>query len=351
MIDKSLWDLYTRKEEYNPVSLDRYSRFPYYLSNNRNIFVPEVSKFLVENGWNIEYPHGSEFCVCLTHDIDYIHMSNIGRMLKILRKAPQLRIKDSFKNVAHILSIKKNPYWNFEKILTIEEKYNARSSFFILTLNRPDEDFSFCVNELEEVINNIISSGSEICLHGGHKAFVDLHEIIEKKKILESVIGKEVIGFRNHYLKFKVPDTWIHLSKAGIKYDSTCGYADCVGFRNGMCHPYNPFNLNSNQFINILEIPLVIMDSTLFGYMALDYSNAWKITKRLIDEAKRYNGVITVLWHNTALSGDNSELYSKLYEKILRYSYESNAWMTSGEEIYNWWTSKGLKLSFPDHPF
>ena len=137
-------------------------------------------------------------------------------------------------------------------------------------------------------------------------------------------------------MKFKVPDTWELLSEAGFKYDTTFGYADCVGFRNGMCHPFKPFNLNTNKEIDILEISLTIMDCTLFDYMKQDMKGAWEVTKLLIDIVERYNGVITILWHNTYMIGENL----KIYEKILEYCYEKGAWMTSGEEIEKWW-SKG----------
>jgi hypothetical protein len=39
--NKELWDLFTRREEYNPPILDQYGRFPYYLSKHRNVFEPE----------------------------------------------------------------------------------------------------------------------------------------------------------------------------------------------------------------------------------------------------------------------------------------------------------------------
>ena len=52
--NKELWDLFFRREEYNPLISDQYQRFPYYLSKHRNILEPEVSKFLIGNGLNLE---------------------------------------------------------------------------------------------------------------------------------------------------------------------------------------------------------------------------------------------------------------------------------------------------------
>ena len=334
--NNELWDLFTRQEEYKSPILDRYDRFPYYLSKHRNILEPEVSKFLIENGLNleVEYPEGKKFAVCLTHDIDdvYSYTSSLSVMYNTAKLLKQYQIKSAFKTLFSNINKKGNPWWNFEDIMTLEEKYDAKSSFYFLTLNKGDLDFNFKVEDLEHEIGNIADNDWEVGLHGGHAAYNNLGEIKEKKKRLEKVLGKNVIGYRNHYLKFKVPDTWELLSKAGFKYDTTFGYADCVGFRNGMCHPFKPFNLNTNEEIDILEIPLTIMDCTLFDYMKLDFDKAWDVTKMLIDIVEKHKGIITILWHNTYMVGENL----KFYENILKYCYEKGAWMTSGEEIWKW---------------
>lgn len=314
--NKELYDLFTKQEEYNSPILDQYQRFPYYLSKHRNIFEPKVSEFLIKNGMQVKYPEGSKFGVCLTHDIDVVNPSKLSTL----------------KNVAKSLLLKNkkwNPLWNFGDIMTLEEKYNAKSGFYLLTLNKEDLNFNFKVEDLEHEIANITDSGWEVGLHGGHEAFNNLEVINKKKKELEKVLGKKVIGCRNHYLRFKVPETWELLSEAGFKYDTTFGYADCVGFRNGMCHPFKPFNLDTNREIDILEIPLTIMDCTLFDYMKLDIKGAWGVAKLLIDTVEKYNGVITILWHNTYMIEENL----RFYEKILKYCYDKGAWMTSGEEI------------------
>ena len=118
---------------------------------------------------------------------------------------------------------------------------------------------------------------------------------------------------------FKVPDTWELLSRAGFKYDTTFAYADCVGFRNGMCHPFKPFNLNTNKEIDILEIPLTIMDATIFLHMNIDQKRAWDLTKQLIDTVEQYNGVITILFHNDTYKLEEN---LKFYEKLLKYCSE-----------------------------
>ena len=330
--NKELWDLFTRKEEYNPLLLDQYQRFPYYLSCNRDILKPKVSGILMENGFDFEYPEGKKFAVCLTHDIDSVYFSKseiISMAIKLLKEHKIRNLKVLFSKI----NKRWNPLWNFKDIMDLEEKYNAKSSFYFLTLDKEDLDFNFEIEDLEHEIGIIRDRGWEVGLHGGHNAYNNFEEIKKEKDKIERVLNKKVIGYRNHFLRFKVPDTWELLSKAGFKNDTTLGYADMVGFRNGMCHPFKPFNLRINKEIDIVEISLTIMDCTLFDYMKLSYGMAWKITKLLIDTVERYKGVITILWHNTYMTGESK----KFYEKILEYCNDKIAWMTSGEDICNWW--------------
>ena len=326
--NKELWGLFTKQEEYNPPFLDLYQRFPLYLSKHRNILEPEVSKFLMEKGLKVEYPQNKKFTVCLTHDIDDVSQS-LTSLGVLAFKALKYKKFSELRILLSKLSKKYNPWWNFEDIMSLEREYEAKSVFYFLA----SED-TYKIEDVAEIIGTITDKGWEVGLHGSYNAYNNLELIKKEKKNLEGVLGKKIIGYRNHCLRFKVPDTWELLSKAGFKYDTTFGYADCVGFRNGMSHPFKPFNLGTNKEIDVLEIPLTIMDCTLFDYMKLDMEGAWEITKLLIDTVEKYNGVITILWHNTYMLDDKL----KFYEKILKYCHEKKAWMTSGEEIWKWWS-------------
>ena len=50
------------------------------------------------------------------------------------------------------------------------------------------------------------------------------------------------------------------LAAGGILVDSTCAFSDANGFRAGMAHPYQLWDLQADQPTNVLEIPLVFMD-------------------------------------------------------------------------------------------
>jgi peptidoglycan/xylan/chitin deacetylase (PgdA/CDA1 family) len=331
--DPEIWDLFTRKEEYHSSLRDKFNRFPYYASNDRHIFEPKASKFLMENGYYVEYPKDRPFAVCLTHDIDEVYTSITTKGISAAKKFTKMRFNESFISIYQTRS-KKIPLVNFEEIMDLEEKYNAHSSFFVLALDPCDQDYEYKIEHLEHDMGIIQDRGWEIGLHAGHQGYRDLNKLRTEKKNLEKVINHSVIGCRNHFLNFIVPDTWELLREAGFAYDCSFGYADCAGFRNGMCHPFKPYNLQNEKIIDILEIPLVIMDISLFEhYMRLDMGGAWELTRRLIDTVAGYHGVITMVWHNTTLAGEQRTFY----EKILNYCSEKNAWITSGEQIFTWW--------------
>lgn len=330
-----LWDHFTRKEEYNSQYRDKFNRFTYYQSQSRDILEPSVSEYLIKKGYSPEYRGGTKFAVCLTHDIDLIYTSLLPRVKMILRSTSKKNNQAASVGIHGTIN-KKIPYCNFDSIIDLEEMFDAKSSFYFLAPNPGDQDCFYNIYDLKEELKDIYNRGWEVGLHGSLGASTSFERICDEKRRLEEVLGKSIVGYRSHFLKFCVPITWEYLAKAGFLYDTTLGYADCAGFRNGMCHPFIPFNLEKNSEINILEIPLIVMDNTLFhDYMRLDHKTALKVIKQIIDKVAENRGVFTLLWHNTFLVKGLPE--REMYENILRYCSEKGAWMTSGEEIMRWY--------------
>jgi len=332
-----LWDLYTRKEEYTPKHLDQYGCFPFAASTHQNILEPAVSKYLADNGFDCKYPAQKEFAVCLTHDVDEIYPPLNHALLSSLTCIKKRDFSGLKEQVFWKLHGKeKSPYRNFREIMDLEEKYGACSSFYFLATNSDITRFRYSIEDLEDELGQINDRGWEVGLHGGYYAFNDPEEILREKKRLGKVLDGEVSGNRNHYLRFQVPGSWEYLKRAGFRYDTSLGYNEMVGFRNGMCHPFRPYNLNTGSEINILEIPLTIMDDTLFE-STTSYEEAWELSKRLIDTVAAYHGVICLNWHSESFNCPFKDSREIMYEKILHYCSGKKAWMTSGEKICDWW--------------
>ena len=332
-----LWDLYTRKEEYAPKRLDQYGCFPYADSTCADILKPAVSEFLIDNGFRIAYPDNRQFAVCLTHDVDEIYPPFSHTVYSSLTCLKERDFNGLSRQICwKAQGKKKSPYRNFKEIIKMEERYGACSSFYFLATDADIYRFRYSIGDLADELGQIIDSGGEVGLHGGYYAYDNSATIRVEKRRLEQVLGRKVIGCRNHYLRFKVPDTWEILKKEGFSYDTTLGYNEMIGFRNGMCHPFRPYNLNTDKEIDILEIPLAIMDSALFD-MVHSYRDAWELVQRLIDTVASCRGVLTLNWHSNNFFCPFRAHFPEMYEQILQYCQTKNAWMTNSCTIVDWW--------------
>lgn len=339
--NQEIWDLFTQKEEYSPDKPESSDHPLCAKGRLQQVLEPEVSRYLLENGMKVEFPENKPFAVCLTHDVDDIYPPFSHSLLSSAHSLKDLNFMNSashlfwkFRGQAY------SPYRNFSEIMNLEARYGGKSSFYFITAEADPVRFRYNIEDIASDLGKISDMGWEVGLHGGYYSYKNPEAIKTEKKRLEDALGKKVIGYRNHYLRFKIPDSWEILANAGFSYDSTFGLVDSVGFRNGMCHPFKPYNLKEKREIEILEIPLIIMDTTLFTQMHLDFNQAWECTKTLIDKVEKLNGVITLLWHNLVFGCSFRKAWVKLYQKTLEYCSEKDAWITSGEEIYRWWENR-----------
>jgi len=331
--ENNLWDTFTCKNEYSYPSLDKHDRVPTRAHINRDIENPIVSKFLSEDKYEMDYPENKSFAVCLTHDVDEIFppiSHSIRSSIHCFKTFDYQRLKNQF----YLKNISKNqsPYLNFQQIINLENKFGAKSTFFFLATDDDILRFRYKIEWVESELGGIIDKGCEVGLHGGYYAYNDLHEICKEKKRIEKVIGQPIIGYRNHYLRFRVPDTWHLLAKAGFRYDTTLGYPDAIGFRNGMCHPFRPYDLNTMEEIEIIEIPMAIMDVALFEKKG-SVREAMKSIIKMIEIVESCHGVLVLNWHSNNFNCPFRDTWSKLYEWILEQCQIKHAWITSGEEI------------------
>ena len=333
--------LFTKPDEYSLQRPEHYRKHDDRL-DGFDAGVPAVSEWLMKgNLAKTDYPGGRSFAIMLSHDIDDVVPTYVHTALAVAASLGRGRLSDAGRHLCWRRSgLKASPYHNFRELMDLEQGYNAKSSFYFLTAIKDPMRFRYHIEDLKEEIREVSARGWDVGLHGGFYSFDNLSEICAEKDRLEDALGHEVIGFRNHYLREKVPDSWELLSRAGFKYDATYGYTDQVGFRNGMCHPFRPHNLKTDLDVDLCEIPLHLMDGAIFMNVH-SFNQAWSITRSVIDLVAACHGVAGILFHNSLLAAPDKRNYSRLYERILSYGQERQAWMTSGAEIYRWWSGQG----------
>jgi len=322
-MNPNLINLFLLAEEQNNSKRDAFGRFLFKDSKIRDISKAYVSREFLKTGQlkPVQWPDGKNFAICLTHDIDKISPGKRERIKIFL---------ESIKN----RSIKlKNFYWNFDQIIQIEKSYKANSTFFLMASKGPDKRYDIAT--LKKVIHSLEKDNFEIGLHGDFFSTTQIKYMSEEKKALSKFLNETLYGIRQHFLKIEIPLTFENQIISDFKYDSTLGYPDQIGFKNGMAHPfYIKIKKLDKQ---ILEIPLAIMDATFQtnknNYLT-DQKKIWTEIKDILDEVIAVNGCVSILWHNDRFSEDLYPGGAKMYENILAYCSEKNAWLTSCKNVF-----------------
>ena len=286
---------------------------------------------------------GKDFAVCLTHDVDTVRKYKIYPPLRAIGSLV-VKDKDLRKAFAVIIDyfrakLGKDPYGNFSYIMDLENKHGFKSSFYFINGGNTEHDASYSIENLYiiSLIKSLQKEDFEVGLHPSFNSYNNFRMLNLEKERLEKASGSVIFGGRQHCLRWKTPDTWGILEKAGLKYDTTLSFAEHEGFRCGICFPYKPFDILENRVLNIWELPLIIMDGSLFDYQNLTPEEGFQQIKNLIDTVKKYNGLFVLLWHNSSLDDLKLPGWIEVYEKTIEYLGRKNVFNAPAKGIIDWW--------------
>lgn len=258
---------------------------------------------------------GAPYVLCLTHDVDRINKQWYHYCYYGIRH-PIVQIKSLFQKISG-----KEPYWNFDELISLEKQYDVTSTFLFLneTAKRASTNFwgRYRLQEarVTSIIRKLDQKGFDIGLHGSFYSYNDETLLRNEKKQLEEIIGHPVYSIRQHHLHFDENNTWRFQKCIDLKYDSTDGYSDQINER-------QPFRTKEGM----IEIPLSIMDT-----MHLD-DNAFS---RCSVIAKNH-GVIMVNFHQCHFNEQEYPQNVNMYKRLLVKAAEDKAWITNMKELGDW---------------
>ena len=311
-----------------------------------------IKKLATEANINIKqkelWPGNKRFALGLSHDVD-LYRKTIQYFSHFTKHVQEFEFRESAKQVRDIFRVgTSNPYWNFDKMMAIEESFGVKSSIYFLDQRRSSWVLNlrerllqsgacnFSNPEIRRVIKQVSDNGWEVGLHQSFDSYKNEKLLKREKEELEKITKKEITGVRQHYLKVDIPDIWLAQGGAGFSYDSTIGFTTTIGFRAGTSFPFMAFDAKAGKELNLLEIPLIIMEREV---LAKD-SDPWDTCRDMIDTIEKYNGLLTILWHQRFFNEDEFPGYAELYKKIIEYCQKRGAWVAPLDEIYRWWVSR-----------
>ena len=277
--------------------------------------------------------------VCLTHDIDRIDKT-YQYVTKPLRALKTGNINLFLKRSLSPFYVR-HPYWGFDKIMQIEEKYGVRSTCFFLNesikfdIKKPKEwklslgRYDIHDKRIVKIIKELDKGGWEIGVHGSYRSNNNFDLLKKEKDTLEEIVGHEIIGIRQHYLNFAENTFEIH-DKAGFKYDSTWGLTKGIGFKDGKIKPFFPI-VDSTY----CEIPMTIMDGPFAST-----PNKWEELEKIISIVDKNGAFLVINYHNNNFDRLDHPSFEDDYIHMIELLKGKGASFMTMAEAYNLEISK-----------
>jgi peptidoglycan/xylan/chitin deacetylase (PgdA/CDA1 family) len=343
-----------------------------------DIHIELLKRWILDSGIQIieipPVPEPYNFTVCLTHDVDFINITDhrfdssvLGYILRSIfptsltnwrSKIVWYRIVRNWKALVSLpfvyLGMAKDIWFDIDRYCEIEKDIPS-TYFFLPFKGKPGKangkiqsnsrGMKYDINDYKSLIDSLLNQGHEVGLHG-IDAWDDDGKGRQEREVLGNLTGQNEVGIRIHWLYFKRKSPSL-LEGAGFRYDSTLGYNDAIGYKAGTSQI---FKLPDTK--KLLELPLTIMDTTLFykKRMGVTESKAYKMIKKLINQSKKFGGVLTINWHTRSLNPERN--WDDFYLALLDLLKSENVWFASAGQAVRWFELRRKiefkKVSFQD---
>lgn len=321
--------LLSRYEEYLPHKVDDHGRF----DSDQSLAVqygfidtPLVDKWALKLKSVLENHFGGiettppTYRFISTFDIDTAYLYKGLQPARQLRKAVKSISQLNMGTLAEQYKVRnaqaQDPYDSYRYITNVTR--NCSVLWFVLCGGSSEYDELIPMNTPEmQYLLQSLSKEYTLGLHPSYFSFDSANITGEEKQLLEKMIRQPVTKSRQHFLRFRLPQTMNLLLENGITEDYSMAYSDVVGFRASTAHPFYFFDLEQNKPTLLLLYPTTLMDVTLRYNMNLPVHAAITKAEQLIQEVKQVKGVFVSLWHNSNLSHTNDWLpWKEVFEKI-----------------------------------
>lgn len=293
----------------------------------------------------IHWPEKRPFALGLSHDVDRIkkRLHFLYHVSRSVFKADFKSVNDHFKSLNACIQ-GDDPYWNFERIMQIEQQLGVRSTFFFLHETAKPRwynadswltflgRYSLEDTKVKNIIHKLANSGWEIGLHGSYWSYRNRSLLLSEKQLLEKILGNCITGVRQHYLNLDIPTTWLYHSDVALEYDSSFGSSTQLGNPFKINKPFYPYHPATGEKLTILQIPLTIMDITI---MRCEKPKEKAI--QLINEIENDGGLITLNWHNQVFNPWEYKQWQDTYVYIIEECQRRGAWISRLRDIAQWW--------------
>ncbi len=259
----------------------------------------------------------------ISHDIDFFARHDTLRKVTrtlfgdLLKRRSFSEFYTTFSDyTAYKAGRKNDPFDTFDYLMNLSESIRQQSRFYFIPSELGEEDAQYSIKHeaLVKTMRKIKARGHIVGIHGAYRSYQNKKLYREELERFPEDLAPE--EGRQHFLRFSNPETWQTQNDAGLKFDSTIGFINEVGFRAGTCFEYPVFNILTRKKLHLKECPLIFMEMAAFKKYP-DKEHFFTKFAKLRDTVKKYKGNFVILWHNSNFNIPEWRTYKKTYEKII----------------------------------
>jgi len=337
----NLFELLTFGEERECGRQDRHGRFIAAFSPRLRFNLLEIPAFneavaaLVAACSGIRESGGPRFdldgllkppVVVLSHDCDLLRGDDLWtqavRGIRIF--LPLLKIKlPKISNLWWIFRNAATPHRfyfdNVTGMIDLERCFGYHSTFYLLNGSGGRFGARSGFAPIPELLKKVPSEW-DVGIHYNYDTYLNHEHFAAQIKQLRAVINSDIVVGRAHYLRFDPEKSFSFLQRYGICADESSGFADRIGYRNGIAGCFRPYNTTSRTSLDIWEVPLMIMDAIIVK----QYGPEWKrVFSQLLRHLSLIGGALSIVFHPGQFFNPEFKEMLGVYHQML---IESRRW-------------------------
>lgn len=249
------------------------------------------------------YPAFSiKYTIDVDHPYKYLHKPTsvqVGGWMKDLYQ----RNWKGLKHRTQVHLSRKDPNHTFEHIF--KELPSDDTAFFFLLDGKTKHDSRFRSRQqpIRQLIRQCRDWGAEIGIHPSFITAENHAKFVSEIQALKAILDEKIImSSRQHYLRYRLPQTYQTLIENGVRYDYTTCFSSKIGFKHGMARPFPYFDWQKQEKTQLLLHPTHVMDRTLISYMKCTPETASVFIKEFAERVRKVGGIFTLLFHNELFS-------------------------------------------------
>lgn len=292
------------------------------------------------------WPEGRRWAAVFTHDLDVVALWPLfagARLAELARKGEVGQLLGA--GAAALRAVAGDPVLaGVRRLVELEAELAIRSTWFVLcgtptgrTVAAGDLTYRPESPRARAALDMIVAGGHEIGLHGSFVTMESEGALTAQRERLAAIVGRDVTGVRQHFLRMRPGSTQRAMVAAGFRYDATYGFPDRNGFRLGVADVVPSWDVAGQSAVGLEQVPLMWMDRALSKYRGVEDPGAWVDDALELARACRdLEGLWVGLWHPNLTPALGYPGAPAAYERLARTIAAQDPHMATLGELVAW---------------